>query len=170
MSESAFVTSVEALRDLKAAFARFGVDAQNALCTAELTIRRFLDQLRDQLQYWLREVRDRREEVGRARAALEHRRALLQGQQSGCSEQEMALHEAKRHLREAEEKVETVRRWQRVLPDFIKEYEGPARQLTGTLEGDFRHALAILEGRIAALESYAAPAPTPSATPAKEPP
>ena len=156
MSQSARVGSIDALKALHAALARFGPDAQEALGVAEMEIRRVFDYLHEQLKYWQRQVEKRREEVNRARADLTHARAVRQGERSGYIEQEIALRKAQTRLREAEEKVVTVRRWLVHLPQAINQYEGPARRLAGLLDADLKQGLAILEHKIAALEAYVA--------------
>jgi len=157
MTQSARVESVAALEALRTALAKFAVAAQGALGSAASEIRRVCDELDAQLGHWQAQVIRWQEEVGRAKAALAQRRWTHdKGRGSGATEQELALDEAKRRLREAEAKVAAVRRWQRVLPDAIKEYEGPARQLAGMIEAELRHSLAILDIKIAALEGYAA--------------
>jgi hypothetical protein len=167
MSESAQVSSIEALQRLQASLARFGVDAQAILCGADLVVRRALDWVDEQLKVWVVEARKRSEEVGRARADLSFRRAMHDGQRVGCSEQEIALLKAQQRLREGEDKVQAVRRWQRQLPEALRDYEGPARQLAAFLDGDLRQALALLERKRASLEAYTALAS--AAPPAPEP-
>jgi truncated hemoglobin YjbI len=65
------------------------------------------------------------------------------------------LQKARQRLQEAEEKVERTRRWLRLLPDALAEVETPSRHLAGLLESDLRQALALLDGKIAALTAYA---------------
>jgi len=172
MRQSARVESVEVLDTFRTALAKFAVAARGAVGSAASEIQRTLDWLEDQLKHWQAQVFRRQEEVGRARSELMQRRwSHNKGVGRGATEQEMALAEAQRRLREAEAKVAAIRRWQRLLPEAIKEYEGPARQLAGMLDADLRHSLAILDTKIAALEAYAAltaptTAPVPSATPA----
>lgn len=155
MSQSARVGSIDALKALHAALARFGPDAQEALGAAEIEIRRVFDYLHDQLKHWQRQVERRREEVNRARIDLTHARALRQGERSGYVEQEIALRKAQAQLREAEEKVVVVKRWLLHLPQAVSEYEGPARRLAGLLDADHKKGIALLENKIAALEAYA---------------
>ena len=184
MNPTAQVHAIERLADFKDALARFGVDAQGALDTAALEIRRTLDELHDRLKFWQAEVYRRQEDVNRARADLSHARALRQGEggRSGTVEQEIALQKARQRLQEAEEKVERTRRWLRVLPDAVAELETPSRQLAGMLEADLRPGVAHLTDKLAALAAYVAltppnpvgagmkPAPTePPPSPAKEP-
>jgi len=165
MTQSARVESVEALESLRTALAKFAVAAQGALGSAASEIRRALDGLDTQLRHWQAQVVRWQEEVARAKTALAQRRwGHDKGRGSGATDQELALEEAQRRLSEAEAKVAVVRRWQRLLPEAIKDYEGPARQLTGMVETELRHSLAILDTKIAALEKYAAltvPGPVP---------
>jgi hypothetical protein len=156
MSPSAQVYSVDLLRRLHAALARFGIDAQSALDSGAAEVRRAHAALDERLDYWRHQVNKRQEDVNRARADLSHARALAESRHTGCVEQELALRKALDRLREAEEKVVTVRRWQRDLPTIVKDLEGPARALSGFLDADLRQAVVLLENKIAALEAYIA--------------
>ena len=155
MRQTARVESVEALEVLRAALAKFAVAAQGALGSAAAEIQRTLAWLDSQRKHLQAQVLRRQEEVLRAKSELAQRRwGHDKGQGRGATEQEIALKKAQHRLREAEEKVAAVRRWQRLLPDAIKEYEGPARQLGGMVDADLRHSLALLDKGIAALEAY----------------
>jgi chromosome segregation ATPase len=156
MSQSARVSSIEALKALHAALVRLGPEAREALGAAEIEIRRVLDYLHDQLKHWQHQVEKRQEDVNRARSDLAHARAIRQGEKSGYVEQEIALRKAQVRLREAEEKVVVVRRWLLHLPQAISEYEGPARRLAGLLDADLKQGFAVLENKINVLEAYAA--------------
>lgn len=172
MSQSAQVHSIDLLKRLHAALARFGVTAQESVAMADLEIRRVHDTLSDRARYWRQQVDRRHEEVARARAALSHARAASRGEGHGCVEQELDLKKAQQRLRDAEEKVAAVRHWQRELPELTKDYEGRARRLSGFLESDLRLALVLLENKVNALEAYASVAPSSHAAPAppKAPP
>ena len=156
MSQSARVNSLDALKALHAALARFGPEGREALGAAEIEIRRVFDFLHDQLKHWQRQVEKRQEDVNRARADLTHARALRQGERSGYVEQEIALNKARNRLRAAEEKVVVVKRWLLHLPQAVSEYEGPARRLAGLLDADLKQGLAVLDNKIALLEAYMA--------------
>jgi hypothetical protein len=165
MSQSAQVHSLDLLRRLHDVLARFGVTAQESLCMAESEIRHVHDALTDWLRYWRQQTEKRHEDVARARAALSHARAANKGQHAGCEEEELTLRKAQERLRQAEEKVVTVRRWQRELPDHVKDYEGRARGLSGFLDGDLRRALVLLQNKVATLEAYLSPSPSNAAPP-----
>ncbi len=156
MSQSAQVQSLDALKALHAALARYGPEALEALGAAEMEIRRVFDYLHNQLKHWQRQVDKRNEDVNRARADLVHARALRKGERSGYVEQEIALRKAQTRLREAEEKVVAAKRWLLHLPQAVNEYEGPARRLAGLLDADLKQGLGVLDNKIALLEAYMA--------------
>lgn len=162
MGPSARVTSIETLKEFRGSLSRFGHDAKEAVCATDLEIRRVFDWLEAQLKYWLREVRVREEQVGRAKAELIQRQyGQRDGRGPGTTDQEIALQKALYRLREAEAKVEKTRQWHNVLPRAVAEYEGPARQLMGMLDADLPRGIAILDQKIDALDAYlttAAPA------------
>jgi len=154
MSQSAHVQSIELLKRLKEALVRFRIDAEAALGTADSEVRRIEELLVDRLKHWQQQVQKRTELVLQARSALSHARALHRGESVGCTEQELALRKAQERLREAEGKVVIVRRWQRELPNALKDYEGPARRLLSFVEGELRQAIVLLDNKISTLEAY----------------
>jgi hypothetical protein len=155
-SEFAHVSSVEALKDFRAALCTFGERAQDGLSSVQMSVQRMLDWLGDQEKGWQREVRRWEEAVNQARAELARRKMVRIGDRApDTTEQEDILRAALRRLDEAEGKLRQTRRW---LPSFRRaadEYEGPARQLAGFLEGEQPRALALLQQKIDALEAYA---------------
>lgn len=164
MSQTARVRSIEAIEDFKTALCRFGADAKAALDAVEMEVRRSFDWLNGQVQHWRKEVQRREQAVGVARVELNRRKiSRIFGQQPDCTEQEEALREAQQRLRLAEAKVERCRRWEPVLRHAMGEYEGPSRQLASLLEMVLPKAVAILDQKTEALESYVLMAPPPGA-------
>jgi hypothetical protein len=183
MAPAARVTSVEALVDFKARLVKFGTEAGNALANLQLQIRRTYEWLEDQLEYWQWQLRQRQEEVTRAKSELLQRQyapGAAAGRGPGCTDQKIAFEEALDAVEEAETKIRNCKHWRQILPREVMECEGPARQLGGMLELDFRRAVALLEQKILALEEYlaltatsgagAAAGPAPAAPEAAEPP
>lgn len=156
MHFAADVKSLEDVRDLHALVNKFRTDAQDALASVDLAIRRASDYLSDQLTFWRAAVRKCEEEVFQATQELRQRQYVgFDGRVPDTTVQEKNLQRAKERLRHAEEKVATVRRWMTRLPKQVAEvYDGPARQLAATLESELPRALAVLENRIQALEAY----------------
>src|SRR5262245_9124854 len=111
MSQSANVTSLEALTAFKAALCEFRVEVQKALCSVEHDIQRNFEWLEERLKFWQQEVRRRQEDVVRAKAELTLRKyGNRDGRGLGSTEQEAALAEAQLRLRQAEDKVRACRR------------------------------------------------------------
>jgi hypothetical protein len=152
----AHVTSIEALRDFRADLCTFTERAQDGLASVQMEAQRVLDWIGDQEKYWQRELRRWDEAVNQARAELARRKMIRIGDRApDTTEQEDILRAALRRLDEAEEKLHKTRR---SLPAFrraLDEYQGPARQLAGFLEGEQPRALALLQQKIDALEAYA---------------
>jgi len=178
MDFSADVRSIEELREMHASVCRFRTEAQDALASVDLIIRRAADYLSDQLTFWQAAVRRCEEEVFQANQELKQRQYVgFDGRVPDTTVQEKNLQRAKDRLRYAEEKVTTVRRWMTRLPKQVAEvYDGPSRQLSATLEAELPRALALLERRIQSLEAYAAlaapatPREEAASTPADPPP
>jgi uncharacterized protein involved in exopolysaccharide biosynthesis len=156
MRQAARVLSTDALRDLRSALARFKSRAQDGLRTALMETRHTLDWLDKQLDAWRREAEKRHEIVLRCRSELAVVRSAPENLRSAATEREIDLRKAMARLREAEEKVEAVRRWKRMLPQIVNEHELPMRRLSGFLEGDVQYALALLDNKIESLQAYMA--------------
>lgn len=170
MTDGAKIYSVEQLETFRELLASFALKAQAALGVAGAETRRALEEVDQQLKFWLREVDKRTTILKQAKDELRLKRSFNKdGGNTGCAELEIAVIKAERRLREAEEKVETVRRWKRTLPREIQEYDMQARRLAGFLDGDLRRALVLLDGRVASLKAYmavAAPSEVPATAPA----
>jgi hypothetical protein len=167
MSDSARVTSIDALRDWKEAVCVFKDDAAEALCANELEIRRFFDWLDQQTKYWQNEVRRREDLVVQARNALVRKKMMVTpaGREPDTIEEEKALRRAKAMLAAAEEKLETARKIVPVVRRAVEEYEAPARRLSGMLDSDVPQALALLGQKLDALDAYLSTAPPPAPAP-----
>jgi hypothetical protein len=171
MSEAARVTSFQAIQDFKAVLCGFCDETKEALGTIDMEVRRMLAWLEhDQAHYWQNQVRLRQEEVTQAKADLFRKQlSRFSGEIPDCLEEKKALRLAESRLAVAEEKVEKCRQWAgRLLPRAIDEYEGPARQLAGMVEGEPPGIVAYLNRVLTALDSYleVAPPSEPSSPPA----
>jgi len=151
MATGAHILSVGQLEIVKEALAKFSAKASETLGGAEMEVRRSLEHLKERERHWQRVIRQLTEEVARLRSAVAFAKSREGG---GTGEKELELRKAQQKLREAEQKLEAVHRWQRQLPDAIREFEGPVRKLRGFLESDVNQALAFLEERMIAIEGY----------------
>ena len=165
MKPPARVTSLDLLRDFRAALASFKADGQDALTSNSMDIRRAIDWLTERRQFWTRAVRECQDEVTHAKSELNRKKVLHPGErQPDCTQEIKALKKAQARLEHAENQVEKCKRWEPTLQRAADEYEGPARQLADLLEGDLPKSLSLMDRLVAALEEYVAVAPAPEFT------
>jgi hypothetical protein len=165
MSETARVTSVDAVKEFRETLVIFCENVRAGLCANEMESRHVLDWLLSyQPGYWTRQLRERQEEMSQAQTDL-HRIKLqrAQGMRVDDIEQKTALERAKERVEEAEEKLVKVRRWGRTVQQAIDEYQTRARQLADLVEGNPPPNVLFLDRVIESLEAYLHVAP-PSST------
>jgi hypothetical protein len=166
MKPPARVTSLDLLRDFRAALATFKAEGQDALTANALDVRRAFDWLMERRQSWVKAVRDCQDEVTQAKADLFRKQKLHPGDRPpDCTQEIKALKRSEARLEHAEEQVEKCRRWEPVLHRATDEYEGPARQLGAMLEVDLPKALNLMDRLLAALEEYVAVTPNRAPSP-----
>ena len=156
MSDSAHVTSIEAILNFAGALRRFEDDASRALLTIDQQVGRAQQWLEYEAPvYWREQIRRCFDDISRARSALETcRMRKVAGHRPSCIEEEKALRAAKQRLQVAEEKAELVRRWAGRLRHEVDEYRGRIGSFRRCLESDVPRTLALLERTVAALEAY----------------
>ncbi|MFG0243568.1 MAG: hypothetical protein ACF8R9_12350 [Phycisphaerales bacterium JB054] len=156
MAERANVGSVEALRAFKPAVVKFAEESQAAISASEISARRTLDWLlRERRPTLQREIRRYQEEIVRARTRMISRADPMQDNPLPKVDDRLELDAAKRRLRDAEEKLEHVRRWSRQLERALEEYHGAVSQLGWFVRGELGKAVGALEQMGNILESYA---------------
>src|SRR5512135_640325 len=156
MAQTANVRSIDAIKDFKTVLITFAEEARVALSSAEMELNHARNWLeRDQLAYWKSQVKRCQEQVAQAKADL-FRRQISQGHSDAVSDsdQKEALREAQKRLRQAEEKVERVKRWVPILQHATMEYRAQSQPLGDHLSGGLSQSLAVLERMITALEGY----------------
>ncbi len=157
MDGPANVRSIEAIRDFKAAMLQFAETATNAITTLQQEVMHFTEWLEhDRPSYWKNRVRDSYDTISQARVALENcKMREVAGNRPACIEEQEALAHAKRDLQQAQEKVETVRRWTINVRHEADEYRGRIGQLERYLESDLLKSIALLDRILTSLEDYA---------------
>ena len=100
-AQTANVTSLDALRNLRAALVRFAADVEAALVALELEARRPVEWVEgDRSRYWPQQARKASELVSEARLALERCELRISGEDARyCYDERKALEKAKRRLR-----------------------------------------------------------------------
>jgi hypothetical protein len=165
MSQGARVTSITAVERFKEALCEFGVDGQDALAAVDAQLQRAQDWLKDKARYWQKEIRERHDAMVRAKIELEQRKfENRDGRGRGTSEPEKNFRRAQEKLKEAEQKFANCKKWMPIFEHALREYQGPARVLSGSLETDLKVAVALLNQKLEALDAYLKlnPPPTPA--------
>ncbi len=153
---SAGVHSIGALEDLKASLTTFETEGKESLSVIGMDVRRGLEWFtHDLLKHWQTQMRKREEEVNNARADLERCRMQKFGDRTpDCTDQKVALKKAQARLEEAQQKVQAVKKWSRVLEEEAEEYRAQAQQLESIFSGELPKANAELARMLTALEGY----------------
>ena len=156
MSESAKVTSVEAVSRFHAAVRVFQDEAENGLLALDQQVAKVLARYDYDLpHYWKEQVRRSFDEVDRARAAYETcRMRTVAGHRPSCHEEKEALALAKRRLEFSQQQVEVVGRWAVKLHRQIDEFRAQTGRFRQYLEGDVEKTAALLQRTLSSLETY----------------
>ena len=175
MSQGARLTTIDAVPLLKAALQAFADEATTALADFDMELGRAIEWIgHDRPDHWRREIRVTDEKVAEMRLTLE--RAMMfksvDGHQPSCHDERKALHLAKQRMQKAEETLDMVRHWGRVVERDIIEFRAIVNQLGSWMQVDLPRALNSLERMRSALETYVAiesPAEAPQIIPVAAP-
>lgn len=156
MARGAKVRSIDAVGTFSAALKNFEEEATGALTSLDMEVRRALEWIhQERKEYWKQQVRRRQDKVAEARGDLGRCMTYRStDERPSCHEEKIALEKAKRRLRVAEEKVQVVRHWARVLDHEVHEFRGSMNQLAHWLQVDHPQSVAALERMMSALSAY----------------
>jgi hypothetical protein len=157
VSGSAQVHSIDAISAFGSALRIFEDQASRALIAIDEQANGALQWLEhDAPAYWKEQVRRCYDDVARTRTALETcRMRTVADHRPSCIEETEAHRAAQRKLREAEEKIDVVRRWAQKVREEIDEYRGRMMRFQQCLDGDVPQFLALLKRTVATLDAYA---------------
>lgn len=164
MAEQAQVTSVEAVEAFRADLIVFLSKARSTLeeiCDDVIRTRLWVQN--DQRRFWKNEMRIRGQKLEQAKSELFT--ARLSNWQETSSLQFMAMRRAERAIKEAENKMVVLKKWNRELENRTDPLVKQISQMLGFLTTDMARAVAYLAKAIKALDAYAGVA-TPSGSPA----
>ncbi|HHY85849.1 MAG TPA: hypothetical protein GYA07_10030 [Verrucomicrobia bacterium] len=171
MAEQARVTSIEAIEAFRSSLIVFLSKARPTLeeVSAELArTRQWLQN--DQRRYWQKELALRTRKLERAQSELFSATMATVGEPA--SDRQMAVRRAREAVREAEEKLKAVKKWDRELENRADPLIKQVDQLHHYLTTRMTKAVAQLANVVKTLESYAdiqspaasEPPPAPPAT------
>lgn len=158
------VYNIDAIRLFRERLAEFGEDAQGALVAMDMDARRTVDLITRELPtYWKFQLKKRDEKLQQAKAEL-FRRKLAEttpGSLDDTQQKEM-VRRAEVQVREAQQKLETIKKWATPLAQASEQYHGQSRGLADMVGPQLERAMAQLAGMIAALEAYTGTVAPPS--------
>jgi hypothetical protein len=163
MADQAQVTSVEAIESFRSSLIVYLGKARAALDEASGEVVRTRGWLQtDQRRKWTRELQLRLRRLDEAKNELFA--ARMSSLQEASALQVMAVQRAERAVREAEEKMAVMKKWDRNLSDQTDPLVKQLEQLHGFLAIDMNKAVQHLAQLVKTLEAYgstglAAPAP-----------
>jgi hypothetical protein len=171
MRQQAKVNSVVALKELRAALAKFAETASAALDEVHSDIQRTQTWLiEDRRRHWKNQVRLRQERYVQAKLALKRKGIFdlaLAGARTSAIDEKKALAIAERQLREAERREARTRSWILQLEKELSDYRAATQGLSGAIDTNIPNARARLEKMVESLEAYVALAP-PEETPSSD--
>ena len=158
MSASAHVRSVEAVRDFRGHLKRFGEQATDCLDSLHAQLHRMVDWLEhDRPAYWQQQVRRGFDRVAEARLSLQRcQTQAVTHHRPSCMEEKQQLARAKARLEYAQQKIEVVRRCQRLVEEEANQFRGRCGQLNHLLQRDLPRMAGLLDRILLSLEAYAA--------------
>lgn len=161
MPQGANVSKVETVETFRNALVTFCDQAEDALSAVQMEARRTVDWITfDRKFYWEKERRNRWDELAAAKAALARKELGKSPERNvDVTEEKKNLRLAQRRLEEAEQKMEAVQRWSRILVRAVEEYESQARNLSEMIEGDPSQCVAAMNDIVEALARYLELAP-----------
>ena len=156
MSNSARIESPEILKEFRNHLVKFEGRCRQAAYEAKADTQQVLHWIQhDQHQHWKHEFRKREELLLRARSAyLLARHGATHLRKPSWIEEERAMKRAEARKIEAEQKLETVKRWAGMLEQRTEKLMGPISNLSVTLDTTVPLALSRLDSMIQNLEEY----------------
>jgi septal ring factor EnvC (AmiA/AmiB activator) len=154
MSERAQVTSLEALESFRTSLVLFLSKTRPALEDVGDEVRRTRGWLNDdRLNHWRNEVRRQSRALEEAQQALFS--ARLSSLQQPTTAHQWAVTRAQRALREAEDKLRLIKKWNREFDNLTEPLTKQLDQAHTFLASDMRQAAAYLARLTTTLEAYA---------------
>ena len=154
MAEQAQVTSVEAIESFRAGLILFLSKVRPTLEEVSDEVLRLQSWLQnDQRRRWESELRRRVRQLEEAKQELFN--ATLSRLEQATALQHMAVQRAQRAVREAEDKLDTLKKWERALEDRTAPLVKQLEEFHGFLTVDMGKAVTQLVQIVKALDAYA---------------
>ena len=155
MSQFARVTSLDALRNFKAAIAEFAEQAGQALSEAQSDVQRTVWWIQhDQPAHWQREIKKRTEKLNLAKTELFRKQLESNDTRTSAVVERKAVAKAQAALDEADEKLRRVKKWAIALEREFMLFKAGCSQVSTAIAGDLPAAMGRMDKMIDSLEAY----------------
>ncbi|MCI0363134.1 MAG: hypothetical protein L0Y44_06025 [Phycisphaerales bacterium] len=165
MGDFAKVTSLDVIRDFKAAVIEFAEDGNQALSEAQSDVQRTIWWIQnDRSAHWQREIKKRTDKLNQAKAELFKKQLESNDTRTSAIVERKNVAKWQAALDEAEQKLRNVKRWHQMLERELMIFKAGCAQVSTALAGDVPVAVGRIERMIMSLEAYvalAAPASSP---------
>lgn len=155
MPEFARVTSIEALRQFKAALADFAEHAGLALSEAQSDVQRTIAWLtNDRAAHWQREIKKRNERLNLAKAELFRKQMENKDTRTSAVVERKNVAKAEQFVHEAEQKLANVKRWRTALERELMLFKAQCAHVSGVVSADIPITIGRMDKMISSLEAY----------------
>ncbi|MBS0187190.1 MAG: hypothetical protein JSS51_03920 [Planctomycetes bacterium] len=155
MSESARLSSVSALRDLKVALSQFIEQVNVAFASVDAEIGRMGQWLQQERPaYYKNAIRKAEEAVTRAKSDISRKQYMRAPEPVSVVEERKVLEKLKRRLEELQRKYDSVRKWAPIWEREAMMYKSTCRPLAECVQATLPRAIERLEKMAVAIEDY----------------
>jgi hypothetical protein len=156
--------SVGVLADFKAALVKFGEQAKVGVIEAGADMQRTMNRLQTEvMSYWQHEEKLWTRKVAEAKSELYKAQLQSQDQRPSLVLERKALAAAQRRLENAQQKIQKVRYWSRMLEKEMMLCRGQLQQMERALDADLPRVSAQVDRMMQSIEAYLRVKPTPTA-------
>ncbi len=153
MNHNVRVHSIQSLDQLRMEFKRFAGDTRDILQSIEAELNRMERYLHDQVNYWHNKEEMYKIEVSNAKRNLKD--CLDENDdENHCSSEEECLTQANSHLRQAQIKLQDIKKKLETFKEVAREYQRKAKRLKMLIDGDLQRGDAVLNHTIKNLYEY----------------
>jgi len=155
MAEFARVTSLDALRQFKAALADFAEQAGLALSESQSDVQRTIGWLtNDRMAHWQRELKKRNEKLALAKSELFRKQLESNDTRTSAVVERKNVAKAERLVEEAEEKIKNCKKWRTALERELMLFRAACAQVAAAVQADVPITIGRMDKMIASLEAY----------------
>ena len=155
MAHSANIRSLDAVKDFKAALAKFGDQVKQSLISAHADMRKGIQRLQtDHYAYWQHEEKKWSRKLAEAKSELYRAENESRDTRTSPVLERKAVDRAQQRIDECRRKMERVKHWVRTLEKEAALCQSQLQQLDEMVEADLPRTAAKVDRMMQSIESY----------------